>query len=134
VDAYLRALAFRVARIEERIGEVGDSLARLWTLFERRAGSIAAPPAPTPTPQSSLEPRVGASEAARLLGCDASTVRRHIRAGRLAGAAIQIPGTTRRRWTIATSSIERLVGAALSPAPARSKPDSAGFQRSREKG
>lgn len=51
---------------------------------------------------------VTATEAARVLGVDASTVRRHVAAGRL--EAQRTPGG---HWRVSVRALERLVGRAI---------------------
>jgi len=128
-DPVLRALAFRCARIEERLGALASSLDRLWNVVERRAGGIA-PRLPAPIPQRSLEPRVGAREAAKLIGCDVRTVRRLIESGQLRGSALRLAGG-RRHWSAETADVERLLATKCgSPAaPAASKPEIASKRR-----
>lgn len=95
-----RALADRVAALESSVGELAGAVSRLRATVEGLRRESDGP--------RSLSEHVGAGEAARLLGCDTSTVRRHLRAGRLKGEAIEIPGMVRRRWSIEVESLRSL--------------------------
>lgn len=121
----LRALAFRVADLEARVGELAGAISKAWERIER--GRIAAPVAtlaPAPLPA-----RVSAGQAAELLGCSTPTVRRHLREGRLKGAAVAIPGSSRKRWTVEVAALASLV-----IAPDRSHSDIPSASSTSEKG
>jgi hypothetical protein len=129
----------RLRDLEERVAMLSSSLMACWRRLEeleRRAlGHHAAPTPPAPPQRVTLGPRIPASRAARVLGISARSVRRLVVQGELRGAALPI-GKRRRRWTVETADLERLLGAVGCPtaAPAASEVEILGAPRARRGG